>query len=382
MSEEAAQEAALGLLNLSPANSTLSPSLIPAKRKQDLVDLDAHWRDGAQTEAISCICGYTHDDGFQIGCESCPRWAHAMCFGIGSANVPEKWYCWKCRPRQVNRERAAKDQREYLRTLAAETGGYGQSDRRRRTSPGTDKKSRKSSGMKRKVLEEEQQHVDIMTEDEPWKFAHVREVGEEEPRANGRSKPRQIDHGRRDAPSISVYDLIHPTHTSPRDYARQPPVTTPRPSYSSIGHGRPFSLGSNAPTHPPAQRLPSPQALLNSHPPTRLADPLDSYAHLGMPKPIVNLTGPLSDMTRVEHPRSRSRQQPNAILRPIMCRQSNSSHGDPQTSSADALAFGIFAVRDLRANEEVVLGWEWDDGHALHSLPAAIEAPAVFPYVS
>jgi len=30
----------------------------------------------------------------------------------------------------------------------------------------------------------------------------------------------------------------------------------------------------------------------------------------------------------------------------------------------------VFASRDLKANEEVVRGWEWDDGNAVHNLPA------------
>ncbi|KAF9003684.1 hypothetical protein BDQ17DRAFT_1425178 [Cyathus striatus] len=47
--------------------------------------------------------------------------------------------------------------------------------------------------------------------------------------------------------------------------------------------------------------------------------------------------------------------------------------------SDTALSFGIFAVRDLKASEEVVLGWEWDDGNAIHSLPALIESPQMFP---
>ncbi|EIM83910.1 uncharacterized protein STEHIDRAFT_113147 [Stereum hirsutum FP-91666 SS1] len=34
--------------------------------------------------------------------------------------------------------------------------------------------------------------------------------------------------------------------------------------------------------------------------------------------------------------------------------------------------------RDLKANEAVILGWEWDDGNAIHALPALIEAPHFF----
>lgn len=39
----------------------------------------------------------------------------------------------------------------------------------------------------------------------------------------------------------------------------------------------------------------------------------------------------------------------------------------------------MFALRDLKANEEVVLGWEWGDGNAVHNLPALLRTPQIFP---
>lgn len=54
----------------------------------------------------------------------------------------------------------------------------------------------------------------------------------------------------------------------------------------------------------------------------------------------------------------------------------------PSTSDSDAdptsLSFALFALRDLRADEEIILGWEWDDGHAVHTLPALMESPGLF----
>ncbi|KAJ8502733.1 hypothetical protein ONZ45_g11479 [Pleurotus djamor] len=44
------------------------------------------------------------------------------------------------------------------------------------------------------------------------------------------------------------------------------------------------------------------------------------------------------------------------------------------------LSFGVFALRDLKVNEEVVPGWEWDDGSAKHHLPAAIQSQHLFKY--
>lgn len=46
---------------------------------------------------------------------------------------------------------------------------------------------------------------------------------------------------------------------------------------------------------------------------------------------------------------------------------------DESGEGAGTLGFAIFALRDLKAQEEVVLGWEWDDGSVVHKLPALIE---------
>jgi len=135
-----------------------------------------------------------------------------------------------------------------------------------------------------------------------------------------------------------------------------------------------------------------------------LADPLNAYAHLGMPKPFVHLMGPPLDVAldaRVVGDQGRFARngcRPNAVLRPVLCskakegndkerhkREAGKKHAenrDETDEDDDTLTFGVFALRDLKANEEVVLGWEWDDGNAVHSLPALIESPHMFSCVS
>lgn len=74
---------------------------------------------------------------------------------------------------------------------------------------------------------------------------------------------------------------------------------------------------------------------------------------------------------------------------PLMSRMQGQQKDDssdqddaPLASDSDAdpttLSFALFALRDLRADEEIVLGWEWDDGHAVHMLPALMESPGMF----
>lgn len=106
-----------------------------------------------------------------------------------------------------------------------------------------------------------------------------------------------------------------------------------------------------------------------------------------MPKPFVHLVPrpfPVAldarmagDQTRF----ARSGCRPNAILRPVLCKDKrkgvNGSASNGETSVDEdpgTLRYAIFALRDLKACEEIVLGWEWDDGSVVHQLPALIES--------
>lgn len=117
-----------------------------------------------------------------------------------------------------------------------------------------------------------------------------------------------------------------------------------------------------------------------------LADPLNAYAHLGLPKPFVHLMGPPLDVALDARLAGngarfvRSGCRPNAVLRPVLCHPKEDE--SERKGGEDSLAFGVFALRDLKANEEVVLGWEWDDGSVIHHLPALIDSPYLFAYVS
>jgi len=89
-----------------------------------------------------------------------------------------------------------------------------------------------------------------------------------------------------------------------------------------------------------------------------------------MPKPFVHLLGPPLDITldsRVTGDKGRfvrSGCRPNAVLRPVLCPAAK-NRGKDTPPDDNSLTFGVFALRDLKANEEVVLGWEWDDGNAV-----------------
>ena len=41
------------------------------------------------------------------------------------------------------------------------------------------------------------------------------------------------------------------------------------------------------------------------------------------------------------------------------------------------LRFGLFALTNIKASQEIILGWEWDDQHIVHFLPEIIRNPAL-----
>jgi hypothetical protein len=59
------------------------------------------------------------------------------------------------------------------------------------------------------------------------------------------------------------------------------------------------------------------------------------------------------------------------VLRLVLCEQ--------KLEGEETFGFGVFALRDLKVGQEIVLGWEWDDGNAVHTLPALLKTPHMFP---
>ncbi|KAN0129448.1 hypothetical protein V8E53_012780 [Lactarius tabidus] len=401
-----ATEAALGLLNLNHAAATTF-STVPSKRAAPQDD-----EQPPVSDSINCICGYTFDDGFSIACDDCSRWCHAACFEIVQGGVPEEWRCWVCSPRPVDRERAVR-----LQTQRRQDAIRADNEKRRRqTSPCIERKPRRQSALaidgggggnsrrrRRPSVNVqlqpvgEDEHVNV---DEPWTHSYIPIfkdiVPHQETRDNLR---RQAKHWR------GVSAISHPPFppgpldNSPilLDASPSASPTSIRPlPHSSFSHPV-LSSHTNPSVRPPSYSVHTVQPISSSKlitPYTStiipssayLSDPLNAYAHHGMPKPFVHLFGPPLDValdariTGNEARFVRSGCRPNAVLRPMICKTTEEQ--DPSSSKtrdSDMLTFGVFALRDIKANEEVVLGWEWDDGNAVHHLPALIEAPHMFP---
>ena len=481
-----ATEAALGLLGLTgafPSSSTTTTPTIPAKRKQPpprpLSPPSPDSLESQSSDSISCICGFSYDDGFSIGCDSCSRWSHAACFNIVENQVPDEWQCWICAPRPVDKDRAVKLQKARQRqavSSAQSNGNATTSNGRRRSSPGVERKTRRPSAVssaqdpsahpndskpvhsnkrKRRASTsihiannhnsnsnnhshaQEDEHVDI---DEPWTHSYVPITKDIVPADGTRDRLRRVASDWRGVSAINSSSGCDP-HPHPHPHPHTPGCTTPALlTPEDLPYASPASLcppqisiaplhhlgpaagsvwpglysnanGSGCGTHsvrPPSyavhanKPIPSSQ-LIAPYPSTiiptsmYLRDPLNAYAHLGMPKPYVHLFGPPLDVAldaRIAGDQSRfvrSGCRPNAVLRPMLCgarsRKAGKDEGEKEgkeereREGEEAVTFGIFALRDLKANEEIVLGWEWDDENVVHHLPALIRSPFAFPYV-
>ncbi|TBU52480.1 hypothetical protein BD310DRAFT_861853 [Dichomitus squalens] len=440
-----AAEAALGLLGLTGAfpSPSATTTTIPAKRKQpppsphSPSSRDGH--DSQSSDTISCICGFTYDDGFSIGCDSCARWVHAACFSIVEHQVPDEWYCWVCEPRPVDRDRAVKLQKARQRQAVAQASANAPTNSRRRASPGVERKTRKPSalaaadgpshpndkaphGNKRKRRAstsvnphhhphpQEDEHVDI---DEPWTHSYVPITKDIIPGDETRDRLRRVASDWRGVSAINANPSPSPSlpHTpgcttpallTPDDlpYASSASLCPPQISLAHLhgaasGTAWPGLVPTGNSVRPPSYAVHATQPIQSSkliapYPSTiiptamYLRDPLNAYAHLGMPKPYVHLFGPPLDVAldaRITGDQSRfvrSGCRPNAILRPMFCGPQAKKAGKDEREE-EGVTFGIFALRDLKANEEIVLGWEWDDDNVVHHLPALIQSPFAFP---
>ncbi|KAF4585096.1 hypothetical protein EYR40_001932 [Pleurotus pulmonarius] len=395
---DAAAEAALGLLGLSPTNLQPPSPVVPSKRKhndplQPQVAISSHQTQlELPDEGIDCICGFSYDDGFSIQCDDCQRWVHAACYGIvdpGEVKACE-WRCSVCVPREVDKEAAKRIQLEKQKVLRVGTGNN--KPKPRKPSPVGDRKggARRPSAVtngvdshahsgKRKPRRPsiinpstshgshvDEEHVDV---GDSWTQSYVPITHDIINHPETREKLQQHAQRWRGVTAISP---VQETLTTVR------PVHVPHSPYSNPSVRPPsFALHTTAPI--PNDQLIAPYPSLITPSATYLSDPLNAYAHLGIPKPFVHLIGHPLDValdSRWRGDKSRFARngcRPNAVLRPMLCSRSSDTRAQD-----DALSFGVFALRDLKANEEVVLGWEWDDGNAIHNLPAAIQTPHLF----
>jgi uncharacterized protein len=224
--------------------------------------------------------------------------------------------------------------------------------------------------------------------DEPWTHSYIPITQDIIPHKDTRDKLRkQAQHWRGITALTPAYQF--PAQQQQQQQQKQKPRTTihPLPPAPHTPQILPPSYALHTTTPVPSSDLITPYVSTITPSASYLSDPLNAYAHLGMPKPFVHLLGSPLDLaldarvTGGEGRWVRSGCRPNAVLRPVVCGGQAGAGEEEEggVGKGETLSFGVFALRDLSPGEEVVLGWEWDDGSAVHSLPALIENPHTFP---
>ncbi|EJD04811.1 uncharacterized protein FOMMEDRAFT_120032 [Fomitiporia mediterranea MF3/22] len=323
-------------------------------------------------------------------CDECQRWSHMVCFDISVGKDPDEWRCWECHPRPVNVERARDRQArrvaaqarlgplvgssraEMLAAAHAQAAaGVGTNQRRRRdrrtslaVAPPAPPLSATQSGGGGDVAQEDE-HVDI---EDDWRTSYVHINEDIIPQAATRTKLGLAAQNWRGVTALS------PDESSETD-SRTKVVPLPNGKDDVAAAVRPpsYALQTTAPIANDALIAPFSSTIIPSA--KYLADPLNAYAQMGLPKPHVHLVPPPlsvaldARMAGNETRFIRSGCRPNAVLRPVLCPSKQSG----EDNDPGSIKFAVYAVRDLKASEEVVLGWEWDDGAVVHQLPALIE---------
>ncbi|KAJ7745529.1 hypothetical protein DFH07DRAFT_748821 [Mycena maculata] len=309
-------------------------------------------------DEIRCRCGSSADDGFSIACDVCGRWCHAACFGISKESVPEEWACWMCVARHPH------------------VGANGSS------------KSRRRGSVRASTVEPSPPmgKGDELAEDEKAQYVALEE--DVVPHASTQRKLRAYAAQWRGVSAISTSPPPAPAHTSSSTTYHTPFVfPAPPPAHPTSLHPLPlpspilppsFALHAAAPAPPATFLAKYPSVITPSS--AYLRDPLSGYAHMGVPKRFVHIVGPPLEVALDARGRGgrgrwvRSGCWPNAEVRAYVCPGAGERDARGRGSGRQAREredearthFGIFATRALREGEEIVVGWEWDDGNAVH----------------
>ncbi|KAJ7079903.1 hypothetical protein C8R44DRAFT_895581 [Mycena epipterygia] len=327
-------------------------------------------------DAIRCRCGSSADDGFSIACDVCGRWCHAACFGIVKDSVPEEWACWRCAPQN-----------------------YQHHPQPNGNSSGNGRKRRGSMSVRRGgTLEPPEPVIAPPTDDLADERAQYVQIDDDiVPHASTQRKLRAYAAHWRGVSALSPPPPPSPDLHTPLVFGAPPPayptVLYPLPATATPAPVRPptYSLHTTTPAPPRALLARFPALITPSA--AYLSAPANGYAHLGAPRAFVHLVGPPLDLALDARGAggkgrwTRSGCFPNAEVRAFVCGAAGESGRDAGFSrargretggidldgeagaEAEAEArthFGIFATRALRAGEEVVVGWEWDDANAVH----------------
>ncbi|KAM0754909.1 hypothetical protein T439DRAFT_278757, partial [Meredithblackwellia eburnea MCA 4105] len=364
---------------------------------------------------IRCVCSVTADDGFTIQCDRCNVWQHALCVEISPDDVPDEYLCELCDPdgarsRGVDPRRAEEGQRRRIEAelMRNEIGGD------RSSSPVSSSGSemrRVGRGLGGKESDGEDWGDDDY---EPWQYeftpierdlyqdkallARLAELLASEALV-GNSSDLPADPESLTLDSLPSTVGLSVRALAPTSFHLVPPVASTYAQTSSQAptcpYQRPTTHALFAAQAIPAGGFISPFRGQITSLETYRRDPVNQYSLLGVPKPGVRAV-PVPWSLAVDGRRfgnetrfARSGCHPNAVIRVVRIKnekqndckgratRASTPWSDQRTRGGvgEQLTFAIFATADIGKKEEIVLPWDWDDGHVAHLLPALMASP-------
>ncbi|KAJ7131632.1 hypothetical protein C8R43DRAFT_823130, partial [Mycena crocata] len=333
-------------------------------------------------EMIRCRCGVSADDGFSIACDACGRWCHAACFGIKEGSVPEEWACWVCAPHAHPAMSTSNHVREGNgngRRRRASVSAAHASTSNNHASSSSNPAHRRASTVEPALATEDEE---ALLADERAQYVLIDD--DIVPDGSTQRKLRAFaarwrgvsalgGESKDESQHVPFVFGAHPPPAHPTLLHPLAPALTPQgPGYSSV---RPPSYALHT-------ALPAPPRTLLARLPTLitpsakyLSEAANGYAHSGAPRRHVHIVGPPLDVALDGRLVGGYKQGggrwarrgcwPNAEVRAYVCggdEEDARDEGEPRTR------FGIFATRALKQGEEIVVGWEWDDGNAVHRI--------------
>ncbi|KAI8827069.1 uncharacterized protein EV422DRAFT_593847, partial [Fimicolochytrium jonesii] len=177
-------------------------------------DAEGDEEDDENEEVIRCICHYNDDDGNTIACDKCGVWQHMLCVGIDPNDVPEKYYCEKCKPRPLDAEKAVELQRRQRERTR--TSSRGPSQRERERGAGTPQGGGSSSRPSRLQRSRASNVPDKERETLPRRREAKTARGRGRPKARTEGTNAQINDAPERSPEVSRKDKEQPRGSARR----------------------------------------------------------------------------------------------------------------------------------------------------------------------
>lgn len=329
---------------------------------------------------ISCICGFDHDDGFTIQCDKCYLWQHAICMGINNVDeAPEKYLCYRCdKTHKMDAVKAREVQEERIKLLGLTPNG-----------PETDGKVASSTSTNPdNTLTSETSIPAVQTSRQKRTRGNKKEkkVKEEEERfALKRYETFYLNVSHYEYSTASVMSLIK----------RLPRLLSNKPGVYKFGNTPDFN-----------RHLVRPASVLARLP--KEEGPFTGISRIGLRTMQAILRGQLiypmfgGMQLKEDYVEEKTNKywilgccKPNAFFHPYLplvideravgnitrfTRKSCNANCEIATVliGSRRCVFALCAKKDIKADEELTLPWEWDSNHPIKMLCTSIDPEKTF----